>query len=837
MQLQPPYAFYVATDGNDANKGTQASPFLTPQRARDAIRELKAKGEFPDIGVSVYFRGGDYSLPETFALDERDSGTRLGDVVYKAYPGEEVCFLGGSVLDAKNFYPVEEAHILNRLPACARGKVLCYDLRSDGIQEYGVEKPHGFAHNTRPAPMELFMEDEAMTLARYPKKGQYILNSDCTLLQDSVYEPYGSGKDDIPARFQMPYAGVKRWKNPQEVWISGCIGWGYSDDTLPVESITKDGVVTLKAANYSGFQQNVFNKHFYENILEELSEAGEYYIDRQEGKLYFYPPEGYEHKKLTVSMLEEPLLALEGCSFVSFYGITLECGRGMGVYMERGEQNKLVNCTIKNMGTAAVSIGKSAYSPKDCMHEFRVTKLLPRIVGNIKGILYEAQEINREGGYGHTVFGCNIRNTGAGGIWCGAGDRATLTPCNISIISNEIHDVNRREWTYKPLIWLDGVGITVAHNHLYNAPCMAVHLMGNDHVVAYNNIHHCVQDADDQAAIYAGRNASELGFQILYNYIHEIGADSFTPQQGQQAVFWDDGEINATIVGNVFYKAGTTGVFKTNLPSFYSRFDNNILIDCPTMIEVFGPGPCRLRTDYNFEGGLNADLQLYRDRSLGDVINVTGPLFIKRYPYIKNLLDADTRSNTAKNNVLVNSRNMRKAEQSIWSLETPFVTDNPKFVNWEAQDFSLCEDSPVYSSLPGFEPVPFHLMGRLNDWMNQQVKELTAFVVNRPFLLQNGAKGLMDETDLDAVARIIHNNIYVPEQFAANMFDIEPGKMPADDFCGRRYLPLRELAKNAGYTLFVDGSGLIVLSQKGNIFDSKHDKYLIQAILYQTLLS
>ena len=36
--------FHVAPSGSDDNPGTQAAPFATLERARDAVRTLKAKG-------------------------------------------------------------------------------------------------------------------------------------------------------------------------------------------------------------------------------------------------------------------------------------------------------------------------------------------------------------------------------------------------------------------------------------------------------------------------------------------------------------------------------------------------------------------------------------------------------------------------------------------------------------------------------------------------------------------------------------------------------------------------------------------------------------------------
>lgn len=84
--------YYIATDGNDNNDGTEQAPFLTLEKARDTIRELKDDEGLPDGGVTVYLREGRYERPLSFDLEEQDSGEVDKPIVYAAYPGEEEVF-------------------------------------------------------------------------------------------------------------------------------------------------------------------------------------------------------------------------------------------------------------------------------------------------------------------------------------------------------------------------------------------------------------------------------------------------------------------------------------------------------------------------------------------------------------------------------------------------------------------------------------------------------------------------------------------------------------------------------------------------------------------------
>src|ERR1035441_10623888 len=81
--------FFVATNGGDANPGTQAKPFATLDRARSAVRDLKAHGGLAGL-TKVVVRGGTYFLRETFVLTPNDSGTAAAPVVYCAADGQQI---------------------------------------------------------------------------------------------------------------------------------------------------------------------------------------------------------------------------------------------------------------------------------------------------------------------------------------------------------------------------------------------------------------------------------------------------------------------------------------------------------------------------------------------------------------------------------------------------------------------------------------------------------------------------------------------------------------------------------------------------------------------------
>ncbi len=138
--------WFVAPDGNDAAAGTKEKPFATLQAARDAIRAARRGGAMPAGGVTVWLRGGDYRLARGFELTAEDSGTADAPIVYRAAPQERVRLLGGVIV--RDWKPVTDAAVLNRLDEQARGHVVQADLKAIGINDFGRFRSRGFG---RPA--------------------------------------------------------------------------------------------------------------------------------------------------------------------------------------------------------------------------------------------------------------------------------------------------------------------------------------------------------------------------------------------------------------------------------------------------------------------------------------------------------------------------------------------------------------------------------------------------------------------------------------------------------------------------------------------------------------
>jgi hypothetical protein len=114
--------FYVAPIGRDGNPGHKGQPFATLQRARDEVRKLIAKGL--KTNVTVWIRGGTYTLPDTLVFGPEDSGTDQYSITYQAVPGERPIISSGVKIEGWK----ELGTMLNDLPVPARGKVWVADV-------------------------------------------------------------------------------------------------------------------------------------------------------------------------------------------------------------------------------------------------------------------------------------------------------------------------------------------------------------------------------------------------------------------------------------------------------------------------------------------------------------------------------------------------------------------------------------------------------------------------------------------------------------------------------------------------------------------------------------
>lgn len=670
------------------------APFQTLERARNEIRNLKSTGKATK-SINVILREGIYKLSSSFTLVPKDSGTLENPITYRAQAGENVVIHGGEIISQDHINPDLPQEVLLRLQPQIAAKVVEIDLKKIGIYDYGKLRPVGFARPFGPAWAELFINGQPYSLARWPNLGSEKMGK----VIDKGSVPRDGDYGNRGGAFHYKTDRPSSWVSHENIWISGYFRRGWAEDAIELAEIdTVNRIFRTKEASLYGFESgHKFSQWYVYNILEEVDEPGEYYIDRHAGKLYLYPKEDIE--TIALSMLEKPMFSLKGASNIHIKGLTFTCSRGMGIYMEGTHNILIANCTFKNLGIVGVCLGKGIAPFEQLLHEGK-GKAASEMIGSYLQHVYADPLFNRDAGTNNGIVNCNIFNTGAGGIHLSGGDRLSLQAGNNYVENCSIHDFNRIEKSYRAGIDISGVGNRISNCEIYNAPSMAILMRGNNHMFEYNEIHHVCQEVHDQGALYYGRDPSERGHVVRYNFFHHLNSIHATT-----AVYHDDGACGMEVYGNIFYKPGKIPVLIGG--GHDNPYTNNIFVDAELGIHIDN-------RNQNWAKGVIAPGGIYEQR-LNMVKHDQAP-YSEKYPALASYWEDEPalpKRNTISKNIFYKVKTPFRRNKA-WGpfLEDNWITEeNPGFVDENEMNFKLKKDAKAFSIIPGFKDIPFEKIG------------------------------------------------------------------------------------------------------------------------------
>lgn len=695
---------HVAPSGADHAEGSPAQPVASLSRARELIRGIRR--DRPDEPVTVTIHGGDYRFAATLALTTEDSGSDKAAVLWRAAPGERVRLLGGHVLTG--WKPVSEAVVLNRLDPAARGAVREVNLKLLGIPDFGGVQPGRES-------AQLFYGKKYMQLARYPNEGWLRIAS---VPQEGELKFAGDFRATKPTTIGGKIAGKhygrftydgdrpSRWLDPASLWIHGFWVWDYQDQYHPVEKLDTASKEVWPKPPYHFYGYHANARFRFLNVIEELDSPGEWYLDRDTGLLYFWPPEGGEPEDAIFAVINKPLFHFQDVRQVELQGFVFEAGRGSAIQISGGDNVRISGCAFSNFGDTAIRI---------------------------------------EGGSHHLVRSCDLSELGAGGILLKGGDRKLLTPAGHAVENCEIHHIGRVQAPYRPAVHLDGVGLRVFHCFIHDCPHGGLGYSGNDHRIEFSEFTRIGYDAGDTGTIYSAFDWTYRGHIFRHNFFHHI----HSPPQvhvGSMTIYLDLPAGGAHVYGNVFYD---------NQRAFFTNsgrdclIENNIFVQCDPSIhfnswrdeKYFKPGgPWKMVE--RLTDGIAYDkppystrypelLRLFTDGDpaipTGNVVrgNVsTGGCFLSLHPLVdfddvkveKNLIGDPllfTGSPTGDGKPNRYSQGSA-ALTSIWEKAgNLMIQGDPGFVDPEREDFRLKPESPAWKL--GFKPIPFEQIGLQRD--------------------------------------------------------------------------------------------------------------------------
>ena len=655
--------FHVSVDGKDSWSGQLArpnaartdGPFATLRRARDAVRAVHRPGTPPNEGVEVLVHPGIYALQAPLELTAVDSGTPKAPVVYRT-AGGKVRLLGGIVV--AKWTRVSDPRVLRTLDPLARDHVMQADLKALGIAEYGSPGGGG---------LELFCDDKPMTLARWPNTGFAKIVGVLGKTERNVRGTKGC----VEGIFQYEGERPKRWQTEKDAWVHGYWFWDWSEQRHQIKSIDPGRHAIEVKPPYHNYGYRKGQWFYAFNCLSEIDRPGEWYLDRDTGVIYFWPPGDVTRSEAIVTV-QPTLLTMKDVSNVTWQGFIMEGARGTAIEMSGGTRNTIADCTIRNVGQWAVHVS---------------------------------------GGTWHRVTGCTLYQMGGGGISMAGGDRTTLTPAHHLADNNHIHHFARVKRVYQPGITLSGVGNRAAHNLIHDAPHMAIGFSGNDHMIELNELYNVCYESNDAGAIYTGRNWTMRGTVIRHNYLHDI---SGFQGRGCVGVYLDDMFCGTEIVGNVFYRVTRAAFIGGGRDCAIS---NNLFVDCKPAVHI----------DARALGWAHAHadgwIEEAKKKSTLSGIHYSKPPYSTRYPRLVTILDDQPKApmgNVVTHNVSFGGKwdEMYNAAKKFLTVRDNLVDVDPRFVHPDrigagkhprAVDFRLRQDSPAWKV--GFQPIPVDQIG------------------------------------------------------------------------------------------------------------------------------
>jgi hypothetical protein len=526
--------------------------------------------------TEIVLQENNYNLTSEIALtDAHDNITISGC--------GNVLINGGVVLDNDNFVSFSESSAgFTPNDSNASAHIIVYDLTTLGISasDLGSFNHHGFSFSDDfDTPSMLWLDEDKMDLARWPNDGEVVSTDDLIIPSnwedlrsevsgavsyENILETGTAKSSSDGVKFTLNSARnakIASWEffktSQEKIWMDGVLHSSWEWEYNQVQSIESSQIKMQYGSNTPFTISNVDGKminsatkvsHFhFENIPEELDAEGEYFIDRGNMKLYFYPPVNWETKQITLSTLNSDMLSIKNASGITLENITFQAGLKNGIIIENSSDILIDNSIIRNFNQWGV-----------------------RIIGE-----------------NNTVNNCELYNLGAGGVKLGLENKTFhLSKENNVVQHSVIRNFAYDQKSQVPGITLSGCGNKAMNNEIFDAPHFAVKFrQSRGCVLEGNKIHDLPKYHHfDGGAVYLGLG---INFQNRENLIKN-NTISNVPTNG---IYLDNYTNGNFVEGNVLYNIGNS-TDGANYGAIYNHgggqntYKDNVAIDCAVFIKT-----------------------------------------------------------------------------------------------------------------------------------------------------------------------------------------------------------------------------------------------------------
>ncbi len=514
--------FYASPTGDDGNPGTEAQPFATLERARDAAREVSGP-------VTVRLQDGLYELERALELDPRDSGLTF------------------AALDGAN-------------PIVSGGRPISGWTKADGdmwkTELPQVKAGEWYFH-------QLFVRGPGLSWfeRRYrPSRGLFVIAG----LTDAPYKHDGPINHRNPQdEFFFRKGDISRFENLDDVELVAMHDW--SSGRLHIREIDADeNIVRFKSYPHyriGHWYEGGRNPYLLENLKEDLGKPGQWYLDRPTGTLLYTPLAGESIDTCdVVAPRLERLVTItgeaDGAGYVQgirFQGITFAHSSWKKAPHKYAEDyNRACRQGFVDM-PAAVELKWA----RDCRFE-RCDFVNMGAYGLDFGV----------GSHENAVVGGRFLDLGAGGVKVGTVNRSATfpeVPTGNIVENNMIHEIGLVHYSAHA-IWGGICAKTlIRHNDvsrtLYSSIAVGWSHDKNvgacrENVIEWNHVHDVLLLLDHGGAVYTLGN--QPGTVIRGNHIHgthwtKLHGKYKRPDWAAGGLAFDDGSSGFTVEKNILY--------------------------------------------------------------------------------------------------------------------------------------------------------------------------------------------------------------------------------------------------------------------------------------------
>ncbi len=576
-----PVSFYVSVKGSDLNNGTQEQPFATLEAARIAVREFKKSEIKLKNPVEIVIRGGIYYLNETLELKPEDSGTKDAGITWRAAEDERIVLSGGRAIDGE-------------WKETSDGKIWYVDLPQTKGWERDVTKPEGYQQKPD-GPWhfrQLFVDGKRATRARFP-------NSD-------DQNPFLYAIDGSMEHLKLRDGEVKsNWGDEADAQINIVSNWRFFNQWNDITDVdTEKSVISFGPRERHGkiIEGNWF---WIEGVKSELDQPGEWYLDIEEGRLFYMPETGLDpNNQEIVAPYLNRLVYLKGevengthVEYVNFEGLefrntTFTLGQlearvhtDGAVMFENALNCRIEKCHFENIGGYALWLHLDS-----------------------KNNVFHGNTVLNSGGGGVLLTGSRLSYMDDSKIYTPGEAAAKVAPYLTEITHNTVKHCGKLRY-YGGGVHIDSrpasmammQGNYIAHNHFQDLSRNGIFSFRNQggNVVEFNEIHDCMQTTIDGACIhFASMNRFNAPNYVLNNYLYDIWGYEQKPDgkpirhPWANGVFLDWATSNTTVKNNFIYNTGEEAV-KSIMGNWNLDIESNLSSESriePPLLKEMGPG-------------------------------------------------------------------------------------------------------------------------------------------------------------------------------------------------------------------------------------------------------